>query len=198
MRHDVYTLVFLIISIALVGLCHTGCASSSNAKQDQMSAAETSDQVMYAPPADAEPVSVPPGAPLLDEYKQGVAAKSESPAVMEESRDTESALEVTRQQLDSLLEKGPGWGLIHVRVLAAKDEQGRLVGYQVEQMSEGAHVWLHPSLQVGDQITHLNGVRIQTPDDYMEAWNLSRGAESLRIDFIRGGEAVSVNWLVID
>lgn len=185
-------IMWMVAMYGIVGM-FVGCASSKSASSDTESAME--EQVMYSPPAENEPVEIPPGGPVLEEYATPSSKVEDSEAP---SDVAEGSLQVQREDLDALLAKGPGWGLVHVKVAPVKDESGKLMAYEVSALTEEASVWLSPALQVGDQITHLNGVRIQTPDDYMKAWNLSKSVTELRIDYVRAGTPSASSWIVVD
>ncbi len=177
-----------------------GCASSKGATAS--AASEVDREVKYGPPEEDRAPEVPGGAPVLPEYEV-MDSESYARAVSAKTYDKEvtsqpGSGQVTRADLVYLVERGPGWGLVHVKVRPVKSDSGSLIGYEVVELTESAAIWLTPGLSVGDQITHLNGVQIRTPDDYMEAWNLARDADEVRIDFIREGEANYSSWSIVE
>ena len=171
--------------LAAACLLDAGCASASRSSSASPSPGEQGDgraEVLYSPPAEDDEVALPQGAPILEEYR---VATPPAPAP-------------TRQQVEQLVSLGPAFGLNHVRLKPAKGASGELLGYTIESISQEASAWLEGRLQVGDRITHVNGVRLVTPDDYMQAWTSSAGLEELRVDFVRDGEQDYSSWPVVN
>jgi hypothetical protein len=194
--HGWVRLVVMVCMMCTYAWCMVGCASSkTSARGEQASSSE----VMYGPPADDGPITVPQGAPLAEGYAVNDQGRSAvSPEASIEATSEPGTNQVTRVDLEQVLARGPGWGLVHVKVRPVKSEGGSLLGYEIYELTEGANLWMTPAIQIGDRITHLNGVKIKTPDDYMQAWNLARDVEELRIDYVRDGEANYSSWSVVD
>ena len=72
------------------------------------------------------------------------------------------------------------------------------MGFEVESFSDDAQGVVSPPLEAGDVITHFMGVRLKSPDDYMAAWNMMRGAETLRVDYVRQGSPLFTEWTIQD
>ena len=100
-----------------------------------------------------------------------------------------------RSEIGRLLEFGPAVVLEHVDTEPSYEE-GRFLGFMIVDFSDQAQSYVSPELRVGDVITHLNLVRVERPDHYLEVWNQLGEAEEIRIDFLRDGEALHQSWRV--
>jgi len=70
-------------------------------------------------------------------------------------------------------------------------------GYAVQRFNPEASAVMSPPMQVGDVITHINGVAIKQPDDMMRAWELLKDVAAVRIDYMRDGAPAFVEWTVV-
>jgi len=166
--------VFLILA------CLTLMACGGAQKTDQGPVQEA--------PSDAEPSKLPSGPPVLVE---GVATGGDSPEL--EAGSGEFA--VQRAHLGDFMKKGPPFALTQV-VVEPVHGDGGFVGYKLVSSTSGASEFLRPQVKAGDVITHLNGVRIERPDDYLRAWNALKDTSVIRIDFLREGQASVATWNV--
>ena len=172
-----------------------GCATSKGSEATNTTQAED-EEVMYSPPEDAEkPIEVPRGGPVLDEYERPTSDVTPEPPAGSVASSENGTIQ--KQTLDALLAQGPGWALSQVQVTPARDG-GAFVGFQIVAFSPQAKATISPPLKEGDIITHLNGVRLEQPDDYMEAFNLSRTVTELRVDYIREQTSSFSTWQVIE
>lgn len=173
----------------LLGLFALGCASGAKAER-----AAKNERVAGQPPsaADAGAGQLPRGPDIL----VGQARPGE-PAVAPSSGEPPGPQDavITRAALQQLIQKGPSFPLSMVEVEAARS-QGKFVGYRVLNMTPAAQEALQGRLMPGDIITHLNGVRVERPDDYLNAWKLLPDISALRIDFVRADAPTHVVWRV--
>lgn len=102
---------------------------------------------------------------------------------------------IRRGELQRFMEFGPSVVWEHVDT-EPQHESGRFQGFMIVDLSRGAHEVLSPEVRVGDVITHINLVRLERPDHYMEIWEELPRAEEIRIDFLRDGEAMNATWQV--
>ena len=98
---------------------------------------------------------------------------------------------VTESQLDELQDYGPSIVMRHIETEPVHDGD-EFVGFRVVDATETARVHMESKLEIGDIITHVNLVRLERPDDYMEAWQTLEGADEIRFDVIRGDDAREV------
>jgi type II secretory pathway component PulC len=102
---------------------------------------------------------------------------------------------ISRTELETFLSRGPAYAFSQVDT-EPHHAAGDFVGFQVVDVTAEAHQYIAPHLRVGDVITHVNGVRLKRPDDYLQAWRGLGEAGSIRIDFLREGEPTHVTWSV--
>jgi len=173
--------------LGAVSLFSVGCASNSSAERDA-----ADERVSGQPPSADEDVhgDLPPGPDVLTGAPGAVAQPSAS-AQTEVSADAS----VTRAELKQFILKGPSFPLSVVEVEPAR-EGSQFVGYRVIAIAPVAQPTLQGHLSDGDIITHLNGVRIEKPDDYLNAWKLLADIATVRIDFVRDGAPNHSVWQV--
>lgn len=189
----------LAIVVATLCVVAAGCASNEASSR----ADSTSQKVSGSPPSAQEdtPKALPKG-PAVE--------MGESHAQPEQTEAAEQGVEqaantgagsaahgevITRQQLETFIAKGPSFALTMVRVEPARDD-GKFEGFEIVEMKAGADQALAPQMGKGDVITHINGVRIEKPDDYLNAWKLLDEVSQIRIDFLRDGQAKHAIWRV--
>lgn len=177
----------LLFAMSLGGAL--GCASSASAERYS-----ASDRVTGQPPsADEDPVGQLPKGPdvLVGSNQPGEAAASASPGDPANPDETV----ISRDELNRFIQKGPSFPLSMVEVEPARVE-GKFAGYRVLSVAPPAQATLQGHLEKGDIITHLNGVRVEKPDDYLNAWKLLADLSTLRIDFVRDDAATFSVWRV--
>lgn len=177
---------FLKTSVLVAGLlvALSGCATSSGGHVDgpqevQGDVPTGADAAFYPPPAGPE---------IL-------VAKNGANAAAEDGAEPEKAGVVRRAALNELIGRGPGYVFSQVETKAVHEGQ-KFVGFELIAMSPTAQHAVGSAVQVGDIITHINGVQQRLPDDYLRAWKLLGEAQTVRIDLIREGEASQVSWQV--
>ncbi len=174
------TMACLVAVLALT--LAAGCATGSNSGAEKDSGP---DEIVGQPPsADSEDYqfAMPETGPRDEKLVQPTG-------------DAEGEGAITGEHLRYLRQRGPSVVLEHVET-RPHHQDGRFVGFEIVAISEAAGVYAEPDLQIGDVITHVNLVRMQKPDDYMEAWETLEEASEIRIDFKRDGEDGHVLWPV--
>lgn len=169
--------VFAIAIICLV----SGCAHK----------APQSDARLNDPPADGEAaVAMPEGPPVV--RQTDAAAPAPTP---DEPGDADGQVFVTRADLDGFLDRGPSYVLTVVTVEPMHAAEG-FAGYQITEVTSGARAFMTPQLRVGDVVTHVNGVRLMRPEDYMQAWRSLDKVTAIRVDFLRKSQPMHAVWVV--
>lgn len=185
----------LIFCLFVAGALGVGCASGS-----QSTSAEDEDVSASPPSADEDTRGELPEGPEVNIGRSGEGAGDAESEAGAEADDVEGDVEgaqqaVTRGQLDTFIDKGPSFALTQVEVAPSRDD-GTFQGFQLVSMSPNAQESVGEQLQLGDIITHINGVRLEKPDDYLDAWKLLGEVSSIRIDFIRDGQPQHALWRV--
>lgn len=178
-------LLLLVIS----GLVFAGCASSSGASDESSSG---SDEVSGQPPSHEEdtPKALPKG-PEVDVGSAKVEPSEQTGA----EQDAQAQAVVSKAELKRFIDKGATFALQQVRVKPSRVD-GEFQGFELVKWTQAAKEAVSPQLGLGDVITHINGVRIERPDDYLTAWKLLDEIGTIRVDFIRKGEPRHATWRV--
>lgn len=171
-------------SIAVFAACAiVGCSGSKPAPDERVS----------EPPPAADEVVMPKGAPLVESDAPASEAEEEQAQVETEGAADENV--VARSELERFLERGPSYVLTVVTVEPIhRDNQFQ--GYQITEVSRGAREFMTPQLRVGDIVTHINGVRMLRPEDFMQAWRSLDRVSTIRIDFLRQNAQHNAVWVV--
>ena len=170
--------------LAILSLVITACSTGPDLRESERDSGP--DEILGSPPepgSEDYEFALPPGHPAQEEQA--------APPVEWDSQ----AESFDRFYLERLQQYGPSMILQHVHTEAVVDE-GQFVGFELVSMSPTAKHYVEPRLQEGDVVTHVNLVRLEKPDDYMEAWETLDGAEEVRIDVLRNGEPTDVVWSI--
>lgn len=163
------------LTVVLLTLLLVACGAQKKTQKDEK---------LHSPPED-DTVVMPDGPPIIYE-------KSDTKIEYTVEAD---GVAVTKSDLDSFIAQGPPYALSVVTVEPFKEGK-KMVGFQIVDLTQNAEARLKPHLVRGDVITHINGLKLRTPDDYFEAWKTLTDAQSIRVDFVRDGEAQNVVWMV--
>lgn len=180
-----------IVALALSALLVAGLVACSTGSDSRRTTERGPDVVMGSPPPESSEdyeFAPPPRHPGA----HGDVSRNQQPRAQERQRPEGV---IFRDDIRRLRNFGPSLVLEHVDT-DPRHEDGRFVGFRIVDVSERAHHYISPQLRVGDVITHINLVRLQRPDDYLEAWNTLEDVDEIRIDFLRDGEAGHALWSV--
>lgn len=183
--------VLLVVGMFVAGL---GCAGSQT-KDDR--------EVAGQPPEEEPSDEMPSGPPVKTEedIPERVKEEPDESKPADESDDSgkasgpEGAGVITESQRKRLLDKGPPYIFQVVQVEPAKQD-GEFRGYEIVGAKPEAQEAMSPQLEVGDVITRINGVAIERPEDYMEAWEKFAGGEDVHMDLLRDGDKQEADWVV--
>lgn len=160
---------------------------------------ESPDQPPREGPEDAREAVLPDG-PDVD--KEGIrpsseAGASEGVAEVEVSSDEEGSVAgvVSRTEVESFRDRGPAHVLTLLEFEPVHSKSG-FVGFSVKSVAESALSFTDPHIRTGDVVTHVNGIRMERPDDLLQAWNAVGEASVIRVDMIREGTPMHVSWAV--
>lgn len=172
-----------VMTVAIVVLLGVGCATGSDADR------QGPDEVVGQPPEEeSEDYEFAP--PPEHPGEHGSVASADDGAQPE--HDAEPGV-VTESDIDRLQNFGPSVVMQHVDAEPVHDDDD-FVGFEIVDVSATAEHYIEEQLEVGDVITHVNLVRLERPDDYMEAWETLEGADEIRVDIVRDGEPEEITW----
>ncbi|MFW5967198.1 MAG: hypothetical protein ACOCV2_06750, partial [Persicimonas sp.] len=86
--------------------------------------------------------------------------------------------------------------LAQVEVEPSHDADDQFEGFRIVDFDPRAKEAVGDQIRKGDVVTHVNGERLEKPDDYHEAWSRLDGAHRIHIDLLRDGEPDEAVWRV--
>jgi hypothetical protein len=94
---------------------------------------------------------------------------------------------LARADVDRILTtQGPPWVLRRVLPEEVMAANGKFSGWRLVGLPEE---WKEIDLRPGDIVTRVNGLPIETPDQFWEAWKSVAAATELKINLMRDGAA---------
>lgn len=127
------------------------------------------------PPAETPGKQATTGAPKAS------AAPTASPG------DNAAPGHLARPMVERVLRQGPPWLLAQI-VPEEVIRDGRFVGWRLLSLPASWNIDLKP----GDVVTKVNGLSIETPDDFWAAWMQMQSAVELRVAYERGGKSLEL------
>jgi hypothetical protein len=92
---------------------------------------------------------------------------------------------LSRTEVDRVLTtQGPPWLLRRVLSEEVMEKNGKFAGWRMVGLPEE---WMNIDLRPGDIVTRVNGLPIETPDQFWEAWKSVATALELKITLTRDG-----------
>lgn len=125
-----------------------------------------------------------------EEEKQGAT----SPAGETGSREGAT---VTKEEIRTFRKKGPSY-VFRVVKLEPYRVDGDFEGYEIVGAASEAKEVMSPQVEVGDVVTHVNGVRIARPKHYMKVWKKLDDVDRVRVRLEREGDERFAVWRVVD
>jgi hypothetical protein len=185
--------------VLAVGLFSAGCATTQSTEDG------SDRQVQGSPPENAEPEPMPPGPNVktgepeipgeeTDEPKEPTAGADETASETDEAASEEGE-PVTTSEIDRLQELGPSYIFQVVRLEPFRTD-GDFRGYEIVGANSTAKNVMYPQIEVGDVVTHVNGVHLKRPDDYMQAWKKLDRVDAITVDLLRDGEEAQAVWSI--
>ena len=102
--------------------------------------------------------------------------------------------ELHRAALDELLARGPAYTLAMVQIDSAKAD-GKFVGFTIVSFRTELPAYL--DLEPGDVVTKVNGLPIETPDQFFAVFEALKTATEVRFDVLREGKAQAITVPVV-
>ncbi len=179
MKKNFWILICMVAASLLVSAC-------AGQKASQAADAEPAQDA----PEDATAAPLPEGPEVDDQGIRPQGAKTaESPA------ETVAAgvATVTRRQIERFRNRGPAYVLTLMQFEPVHGTAG-FRGFKIVEAKSSARDFMTPLVQMGDVVTHINGIRIERPDDFLQAWKTLENAAVIRIDLLRDENPMNVSW----
>lgn len=103
-----------------------------------------------------------------------------------------------RSAVLEFLELGPHALLGAVTLEPARTQSGSAQGFRIAELHEGSAFLTEAGLQRGDIVSEVNGRSILLPDAFIEVWEGMADAPELRVDVLRDGEELVLEWPIDD
>lgn len=197
-------------SLLLIGAA-SACATGSSAA-DGSGGSQPQDEMVGEAPEEMEPANRASGQSVSaeqfskDDQQQSEASAGDESSSSDSARQSaktdskergEARHTVDRDALLRLAERGPGWLLQRVTLEPVRRDD-TFFGYRIADASESVRREMAPQLERGDVVKRVNGVELERPDDYVEAWSRLPRTDAVEIDFVRDGEAQTARWVVVE
>lgn len=169
-----------------------GCASADPAERaTQKGPTSVEPASERADSGDKEGIPTDSLGPTPD--RAGICSKSKP---VKNSDDTDSDVHsLGKKQFEAFVARGPSFPMRAASVRPVHRD-GAFIGYRIAELSPGASETVGDALRPGDVIKAINGVQVDRPDDYMEAWKKLRKMCRIRVDLRRDGTRKTVVWRV--
>ena len=105
--------------------------------------------------------------------------------------------QVSKDRLESLLKAGPH-ALIRSFLVEPAYEQKRFLGFKIVQRTSHPVIDIDAMVKVGDIVVAANGIRLETPAQFMSAWRKLREQKIFAIELLRNKEKLSYRWTLVD
>ena len=126
-----------------------------------------------------------------------VAAETPTQSTAPATPPAVSGGSIAREDLVVTLDAGFGHFLSNVETEPARDGD-RFVGFRIVRFFEDDARFAGVGLHAGDTVTHVNGRRIERPEDALAAWNELRVASELVVRFLREGNEREIRFPIIN
>lgn len=107
------------------------------------------------------------------------------------------AKRVKKAALESLLKSGPH-ALIRAFLVEPAYTDGKFRGFRVAQRTPHPVLADEGPVRVGDIIVSANGVRLETPGQFMSAWGKLKSERNFSIVLIRADKRIELKWSLED
>ena len=101
--------------------------------------------------------------------------------------------EVTAEELESLLKSGPH-ALIRAFLVEPAYSGKAFIGFRVIQRTLHPVLPIDAPVKVGDVVVSANGVRLETPAQFMSAWGKLKSTKAFSLVVIRAQKKLTMKW----
>lgn len=100
-----------------------------------------------------------------------------------------------REAVDKALAAGPQ-RLIAAVSVAPQFAGKKFVGFRIVGIDPNAPFARGETIRVGDVVRRVNREPIERPDQFMRAWEVVSGADTIEIEILRDGRAILYRWKI--
>ena len=104
---------------------------------------------------------------------------------------------VTRDEIELLLQRGPGWLMSQVALEPVIAAGRRFLGFRLVSIFDDNPRVRRSGVRPGDIVQRVNGLPLRTPDDLTRILGGLRQASALDFKMLRDGEPVNVRLAII-
>ena len=104
---------------------------------------------------------------------------------------------VTAVRLENILKAGPH-ALIRSFLVEPAYEEKKFLGFKVIQRTHHPVIAQDALIKVGDIVVSANGVRLETPAQFMSAWRKLRDQKVFVVDVLRAQQKVRYRWTLVE
>ena len=116
-------------------------------------------------------------------------------ASAQESARTVVQNSVTSDRLDAFLKAGPH-AIIRSFLVEPAYTGKQFLGFKVVARTPHPVVETNALIQLGDIVVAANGIRLETPAQFMSAWRKLREHDNFSVDVLRGTKPIQFRWSV--
>lgn len=116
-----------------------------------------------------------------------------------QGKKTEAILlegELERARLKKVLEQGPQKFIASLR-LAPHMNGKRFVGFRIDGFAPDSPLVNGGAVQPGDVVLRVNREPVERPDQFMRAWEVVGGADTLEVELLRGTQRYLYRYTLI-
>ena len=100
---------------------------------------------------------------------------------------------VSKAEVESLLKTGPH-AMIRAFLVEPAYQDKKFLGFRLVQRTPHPLLPMNGPVQIGDIIVSANGVRLETPAQYMAAWGKLKTERSFSIVLLKNGQKIELKW----
>ena len=115
------------------------------------------------------------------------------------AKKTEAILmegELFKADVQKVLERGPQRFIASLRVAPHMNGK-RFVGFRIDGFAPDSPLVNSRGVQPGDVILKVNREPVERPDQFMRAWEVVKGADTLEVEMLRAGQRLLYRWTLI-
>lgn len=105
---------------------------------------------------------------------------------------------VTRDEIDVLLQRGPGWLMSQIALEPVIAAGRRFLGFRLLSIFDDGVRVRRSGVKTGDVIQRVNGLPLRTPDDLTKILASLRQAAAIELKLLRGGEPLTVRLAIVE